>query len=105
MFAMAGMVVTEIKTPISAPDLAEVSDSTPAVPARYATKNEKKSGLEMNSVKRAHLAWAVRIDAGPLEEERPGDGRHDRGRDAYGQRGGGASGKVATPLDDRHAKP
>ena len=34
MFAMAGIVVTEISTPIIAPDLAEVSDSTPAVPAR-----------------------------------------------------------------------
>jgi len=34
LFAMAGIVVTEISTPISAPDLAEVSDSTPAVPAR-----------------------------------------------------------------------
>ena len=50
MFAAAGIVVTEISTPISAPDFAEVSDSTPAMPARKATRNEKKSGLVMNSV-------------------------------------------------------
>ena len=34
MLAAAGIVVTEISTPTSAPDLAEVSESTPAVPAR-----------------------------------------------------------------------
>ena len=34
MLAAAGIVVTEIRTPIKAPDLAEVSDRTPAVPAR-----------------------------------------------------------------------
>ena len=50
MFAAAGIVVTEIRTPISAPDFAEESDSTPAVPARYATRNENSSGYEMNSV-------------------------------------------------------
>lgn len=38
MFAIAGIVVTEISTPMSAPDLAEVSDSTPAVPARDLTQ-------------------------------------------------------------------
>ena len=45
MLAAAGIVVTEISTPIRAPDLAVVSDSMPAVPATKATKNEKKSGL------------------------------------------------------------
>ena len=45
MLAAAGIVVTEIRTPIKAPDLAEVSDRTPAVPARYATMKEKTSGL------------------------------------------------------------
>src|SRR5829696_3464390 len=49
MLAAAGIVVTEIRTPISAPDLAVDSDSIPATPAQAATKNEKKSGLEMMS--------------------------------------------------------
>ncbi len=36
-FEAAGIVVTEIRTPTSAPDFAEVSDMTPATPARRAT--------------------------------------------------------------------
>ena len=50
MLAAAGIVVTEIRTPIKAPDLAEVSDSIPAAPARAATMKEKPSGWEMNWV-------------------------------------------------------
>ena len=50
MLAAAGIVVTEISTPISAPDLAEVSESMPAAPAKQATMKEKSSGLEMNWV-------------------------------------------------------
>ena len=50
MLAAAGIVVTEISTPIRAPDLAEVSESTPAAPAKAATMKEKASGLEMNWV-------------------------------------------------------
>ena len=50
MLEAAGIVVTEISTPTSAPDLAEVSDSMPAPPATNATKKLRKSGLEMNSV-------------------------------------------------------
>ena len=46
--AAAGIVVTEISTPISAPDLAEVSESIPATPAKKATMKEKASGSEMN---------------------------------------------------------
>ena len=53
MLAAAGIVVTEIRTPISAPDLAEVSDSIPAIPAKKATMKEKPSGWEMNSGQRA----------------------------------------------------
>ncbi len=48
--AAAGMVVTEISTPIRAPDLAAVRESTPAVPARTAPSTEKRSGCEMNCV-------------------------------------------------------
>jgi hypothetical protein len=42
--------VTDTSTPTSAPDLALVSDSTPATPATTATKKLRKSGLEMKSV-------------------------------------------------------
>ena len=38
------------RTPISAPDLADVSDSIPAAPAKQATMKEKPSGWEMNWV-------------------------------------------------------
>src|SRR5918911_4764411 len=47
MFAAAGIVVTEIKTPISAPDFDVLRLSMPAAPAHAATKNVKKSGWEM----------------------------------------------------------
>ena len=50
MAAAAGIVVTEIRTPISAPELAVVRLSMPATPAPKATKKAKKSGLE--------IAWA-----------------------------------------------
>ena len=50
MLAAAGIVVTDTSTPTSAPDLALVSDSTPATPATKATKKEKKSGWEMKPV-------------------------------------------------------
>jgi hypothetical protein len=40
----AGTVVTEMKTPTSAPLLAEVRESTPAIPARTATSSDQRSG-------------------------------------------------------------
>ncbi len=51
MFAAAGIVVTEISTPTSAPDLVLVSERTPANPARNATMKLNWSGFEMKSVK------------------------------------------------------
>ena len=47
MLAAAGIVVTEISTPISAPDLAVLRLSMPAAPAHAATKKVKKSGSAM----------------------------------------------------------
>ena len=44
MLAAAGIVVTLISTPISAPDFAVLRLSMPAAPAQAATKNVKKSG-------------------------------------------------------------
>jgi hypothetical protein len=46
-FAVAGIVVIEMNTPISAADFAVVSESIPTMPAQKATKNAKKSGFEM----------------------------------------------------------
>ena len=80
MFDAAGIVVTEIRTPISAPDFAFVSDRIPAVPATKATKNEKKSGFEMKPV-----SWCVGgtkssgARAGRLEDQR-GEAGHARSR-------------------------
>ena len=51
MFAAAGIVVTETRTPISAPDLVEVRESIPAAPAKRATMTENSSGLTMNLAK------------------------------------------------------
>ena len=48
MFAAAGIVVTEMSTPISAPDFAVERLSIPATPAQAATKNAKKSGLAIS---------------------------------------------------------
>ncbi len=48
--AAAGIVVTEISTPTRAPDLADVSESMPAVPAKKATMKENLLGLEMKEV-------------------------------------------------------
>ncbi len=50
MFAAAGIVVTEMSTPMSAPDFAVESDSMPAVPASSATMTENVSGCEMKNV-------------------------------------------------------
>ena len=47
--AAAGIVVTEIRTPISTLDLAVVSDSIPATPAQNATITENQSGLAITS--------------------------------------------------------
>ena len=71
MFAAAGIVVTETSTPISAPDFAEVSESTPATPARKATMNENASGFEMKSV--SGCASATKPDrrqVGAVDRER-----------------------------------
>ena len=50
MSAAAGTVVTEMNTPTSAPLFAEVSDRTPAIPAKTATTSDQRSGSVMNPV-------------------------------------------------------
>jgi hypothetical protein len=47
MSAAAGMVVTEMKTPISALARASVSETTPTMPARTATTTENRFGLSI----------------------------------------------------------
>ena len=61
MFDAAGIVVTEISTPIRAPDFALVSESIPTIPAANATVNEKTSGFEMKPVR---LCVAVEKSSG-----------------------------------------
>jgi len=43
----AGIVVTEMNTPISVLDRASVSDTTPTTPARAATIKENQSGVSI----------------------------------------------------------
>jgi hypothetical protein len=47
MLAAAGIVVTLIRTPINAPDLAVLRLSIPAAPAQTATMKANASGLEI----------------------------------------------------------
>ncbi len=47
MSAAAGIVVTEMKTPISVLTRASVSETRPTIPARTATTTEKTSGVSM----------------------------------------------------------
>ena len=54
--AAAGIVVTEMSTPIRAPDFAVDRLSIPAAPAQAATKKEKKSGLAMR-LARPWFSW------------------------------------------------
>ena len=71
MLAAAGIVVTEISTPTSAPDLADVSDSTPAIAGEEGDDERERVGLEMNWVN----GWL-----GPLKSavEQPGRLRRSR---------------------------
>ena len=73
MLAGAGIVVTEISTPISAPDFAVDSESIPAAPAHTATKKARKSGLAMMFESWCRLIEVVRHDAGRLEGEGRGE--------------------------------
>ena len=106
MFAAAGIVVTEIRTPISAPDLAEVRDSIPATPARNATKNEKKSGSVMNSVNsRSSRSKPVGRQAELLDRERDEEPRRDRHRKADRERFQRTQRETAALLHERDAQP
>ncbi len=49
MLAAAGIVVTEMNTPIRAPVRASVSATTPTIPASTATTTENRSGLLIRS--------------------------------------------------------
>ena len=81
MLAAAGIVVTEISTPTSAPDLAEVRDSTPAAPASAATIAVKWSGVRDELRKRVAVlreSWGIR--PGRVEQEgEPGGWRRSPG--------------------------
>ena len=92
MFAAAGIVVTEISTPISAPDLAVERLSIPAAPAQAATMNANPSGLEMICDESVVAAVEVlRDQARRVEAPRGHDRDPDREREADEQRGGRAA--------------
>ena len=107
MFAAAGMVVTEMSTPIRAPDFADVSERIPAIPATKATKNEKKSGFEMNPVS-GWLSGTKSSGDTPSarnsEHARGTSGRTPTGKPtaSAAQR---ATREVGAALDERHAEP
>ena len=101
-----GIVVTEISTPTSAPDLAEVSESMPAAPAKPATMKEKASGWEMNWVSGCSALLEVVVDpAGRATQQGEQEGGGDPEREADRERRQRAHGDVAAALDDRDAEP
>jgi hypothetical protein len=59
--AAAGMVVTEMSTPTSAPDFDDVSESIPATPARKPTIHDVASGCQMKSSARS-VSRSARLD-------------------------------------------
>src|SRR3954447_16899470 len=87
MTAAAGMVVTEMKTPMSALARASVRDTTPTIPASVATTTEKTFGLPIRALtgrspaerRRRHPGCADAI-AKHLSRARP------RGTPEHGQR-------------------
>ena len=89
----AGTVVTEMKTPTRAADLAETSDSIPAAPANSATTNDsgptwKMKSTSSNSLSAGDLDPADRLARQHSERgDQHGDGESDqqRQRRAAGQ--------------------
>ena len=109
--AAAGIVVIEMNPPISAADVAVVSESIPATPAQDATKNEKKSGLETSSTNVCSCVAkssdvrpvALKTSAARMTAEIAHGNPTPSQRGAAGEvrrRGGGG---VAAALQDRHA--
>ncbi len=105
MFAAAGIVVTEIRTPTRAPDFALVSERMPAAPAKIATRNENSSGCEMKWV----FGWndgreAVGGRADPVDREREQEGGRDPDREADRERQQRALDQVGPALDEGDAE-
>ena len=101
------MVVTEINTPISAPDFAVESESIPAAPAQTATKKASRSGLAMIP---ATSVWASELKVSGDDPGRPEDlrrqvGRGDRQREADRERDERAHRERPASLHERDAEP
>ena len=79
MSAAAGMVVTEMNTPMRAPVLASTSDTTPTIPARTATTTENAFGLSI----RFDTGRTPRAEGLGLQAE----GSHDQAEDQGGKNG------------------
>ena len=87
MLAAAGIVVTEISTPISAPDLAVERLSMPAAPAQTATMNANASGLEMLFASAwSSMSKASGTMSAPSKMQRGEHGGADREREADDER-------------------
>ena len=105
MLAAAGIVVTEIRTPTSAPDLAEVSERIPATPANAATMKEKASGCEMKLVSGFSAVAEVGVEqAGGAGDQGEEEGGGDPDREADRERQQRAPGDVEAAVDERHAE-
>ena len=105
MLAAAGIVVTEISTPISAPDFAVLRLSIPAAPAQTATMNANASGSEMLLGQRVGLdVEGVRDQVRAVEGQRGQGGRGDREREADAQRDRRAPRQIRAPLHERDAR-
>jgi hypothetical protein len=102
--AAAGIVVTEMRTPVSAPDRSVVSESTPATPASVATMIENVFGSAMKYVA-GRLNSGDRLGRGTEHAERKRDEQRDsaRDREADGECDQGAPCERGPPLDDRDA--
>ena len=106
MLAAAGIVVTLIRTPISAPDFAVLRLSIPAVPARDRDDEGERVGLGDAARQLVGLdVEGVRDQVGAVEGQRGQGGGEDREREADGQRDRRASRQILAELHEATHRP
>ena len=105
MLAAAGIVVTEISTPSTAPDLAEVSESIPAVAGEGGDDEGELFRLGDELGERVVVAVEVGGDqAGRLADQGEEEGGGDPDREADRERRQRAQGDAEAALDGRDAE-
>ena len=105
MLAAAGIVVTLISTPISAPDLAVLRLSIPAAPAQTATMKANASGWRCCSPADGDsTSKASGIRSAPSKASVASDGGGDREREAERERGRRPPREVLAQLHERDAQ-